>query len=308
MVEEQKREWRTKMDYQDLKKRIKKFLNHNNRSVIVMMNAAIVLVVVILSMVVQLVHLNNQEKQQGLMESRASDVGQTLSEPVSVKPQISEISKEEAEDRIRNDLDNNKPMVALTFDDGPYTEVTNQLVKSLAKNDGRATFFVVGNRVEKYKDYAKAMKNAYKHGNQIATHTYAHSDLSKMSKAQIKKEMSLAVQTIRQVIGQEPTMLRPPYGNTNERMRKNVHLPMIYWSVDTQDWSSRNTEKVLERCRYIQDGDIVLMHDLYPTTAEAVKKLIPRLKKKGFQLVTVEELFYYKGIQAEEGKSYYNGR
>lgn len=296
------------MDYQKTKHRIKQFLDHNNRSVIVMINAAIVLVVVILSMVVQLVHLNNQEKQKSVIESQAATVDESLSRPVSVEPKFAEKSAEMVEDRVRKNLDNNKPMVALTFDDGPYAEVTNRLVKSLAKNDARATFFVVGNRVEKYEVYAKAMKNAYDHGNQIATHTYAHSDLSKMKKAQIRKEMNLAVRAIQQVIGQEPTMLRPPYGSSNERMQKNVHLPMIYWSVDTQDWSSRNTNKILERCKYIQDGDIVLMHDLYPTTADAVKKLIPQLKKKGFQLVTVEELFYYKGIQVEEGQSYHNAR
>jgi peptidoglycan/xylan/chitin deacetylase (PgdA/CDA1 family) len=103
-------------------------------------------------------------------------------------------------------------------------------------------------------------------------------------------------------------MLRPPYGTVNQKMRSTIDLPMIYWNVDTQDWSSRNKKKILQRCKQISDGDIVLMHDLYTTTADAVEVLVPRLKKKGFQLVTVEELFYYKGIQAKGGKVYYSGK
>jgi len=78
--------------------------------------------------------------------------------------------------------------------------------------------------------------------------------------------------------------------------------------VDTEDWKSRNAKSVLSECKVIQDGDIVLMHDLYPSTADAVKKLVPRLVKEGYQLVTVDELFHYKGIKAEGGKVYMSGR
>ncbi len=83
---------------------------------------------------------------------------------------------------------------------------------------------------------------------------------------------------------------------------------MIYWNVDTEDWKSRNSKSVLNECKIIQDGDIVLMHDLYTSTADAVKKLVPRLVKEGYQLVTVDELFHYKGINAEGGKVYMSGR
>ena len=83
---------------------------------------------------------------------------------------------------------------------------------------------------------------------------------------------------------------------------------MMYWSIDTDDWKWRNAAKVLSECKNAKDGDIILMHDLYPSTAEAVKKLVPRLKKKGYQLVTVDEMFYYKGIKAKAGKVYASGR
>lgn len=83
---------------------------------------------------------------------------------------------------------------------------------------------------------------------------------------------------------------------------------MYYWSVDSEDWKSRNTKKIIKQCKSIRDGDIVLMHDLYPTTAAAVEKLIPSLVKKGIQLVTLDELCYYKKLNVKPGKVYYSGR
>ena len=206
---------------------------------------------------------------------------------------------------IRDDLDADKPMVALTFDDGPYAPVTNKILNTLKKYDARATFFVVGSRVPSYKD---VLKKAYKQGNEIATHTYNHADLTKLSAKKIKAELDDSAKVISDVIGCSFSALRPPGGNINDKMRKVINVPMIYWSVDTEDWKSRNAKSVLKECNVIQDGDIVLMHDLYPTTAQAVKKLVPKLVKEGYQLVTVDELLYYKGIDAEAGKVYYNGR
>ncbi len=206
---------------------------------------------------------------------------------------------------IRDDLDADKPMVALTFDDGPYEPVTDKILNTLKKYDARATFFVVGSRVSSYKD---VLKKAYKQGNEIATHTYNHADLTKLSAKKIKAELDESAEVISDAIGCSFSALRPPGGNINDRMRKVIKVPMIYWSVDTQDWKSRDAKSVLKECKVIQDGDIVLMHDLYPTTAQAVVKLVPRLVKEGYQLVTVDELLYYKGINAEAGKVYYNGR
>lgn len=196
-------------------------------------------------------------------------------------------------------------MVALTFDDGPYTPVTSKILKVLKKYDARATFFVVGNRVPQYKDM---VKQAYEQGNEIATHTYNHANLTKLSKKGIKSELDKSKEAIKDVIGCGFSALRPPGGNINDKMRSVIKVPMIYWNVDTEDWKSRNSKSVLNECKVIQDGDIVLMHDLYTSTADAVKKLVPRLVKEGYQLVTVDELFHYKGINAEGGKVYMSGR
>ena len=283
--------------------------NRDNRSVIIMLNAAVILVVVIIAMVVQLVRLNRRG-----MSGSDTPKSQVVVTESAAKEAVTEEEKQEDGDKtgsarefekIRTNLDPDRPMVALTFDDGPYDAVTDRIVKVLAENDSRATFFVVGNRIEKY---AKTLKNAYDHGNQIATHTFDHKNLSKMKKAGIQKELRRASKVTKKVTGEKPGMLRPPYGSVSKVMRNTIDMPMIYWNVDTEDWSSRNKKKILKKCKNIQDGDIVLMHDLYKTTADAVKELVPKLRKKGYQLVTVEELFYYKGIKAKGGKVYYNGK
>ena len=271
----------------------------DSRSIWIMISAAVVLGIVIIAMAVQLVRLNRQgEQNKSQIKTEASVDQKKKNTKEAEKPAGTKEPEEEKVrvEHIRKDLDPEKPMVALTFDDGPYDRVTNRIVKVLAKHDSRATFFVVGNRVERYAD---TMKNAYNKGNQIATHTFDHGDLSKMKKKQIRRELKRAFRVMKKINGENPTMLRPPYGNVNDKMRQTIRIPMIYWNVDTEDWASRNKDKILSRCKSIKDGDIVLMHDLYPSTAAAVEKLVPKLRKKGFQLVTVEELFYYKGIDAK---------
>lgn len=224
---------------------------------------------------------------------------------VSAKEKKPEKRKKKTVSWIRKDLDPKKPMVALTFDDGPYTPVTSRILKTAEQNDAKVTFFVVGDRVS---TYAKVMKKASRQGHQIASHTYHHVNLTKLDSAGMLKELDKSNTAVKQVIGREVSAIRPPEGAVNDLMRKTFKIPMIYWSIDTEDWRSRDASQILQRAKKIKDGDIVLMHDLYPSTADAVQTLIPRLKKKGFQLVTVDELFYYKKIKAEGGKVYFSGR
>ena len=289
------------MKYQEENENKKKtfFFESNSRSMTIIINAAVVLVIVIIAMVVQLRHLDKQEKAGKTIESRAVATETPAAEPEATPEATPAVP------RIRKDLDKDKPMVALTFDDGPYDKVTDRLVKTLAENDSRATFFAMGNRTERYAD---AMKNAFDHGNQIATHTYDHKDLASLKKSGIRKELDRSARLTKKVIGRKPSMLRPPYGSVNDTVRQTVNMPMVNWNVDTEDWKSKNKKAILQKCKSIEDGDIVLMHDLYPTTADAMEILIPRMRKKGFQLVTVEELFYYKGIKVEKGKVYYSGK
>ncbi len=274
-----------------------------DRGKLIIINIALGLFIVIIALSVKAIVLDQKsDKRQG--EDPIASVASTAA-PVDTPAAVEVPEPQGAEKWLRKDLDPNKPMVALTFDDGPYSKVTRKILKVLKKNDSRATFFVVGNRVE---DYAETLKLTYDQGNQIGSHTYDHADLSKMNTKQIKKEVDKTNKAVSKVIGCDTTALRPPYGNVSKKMRKTVPVPMFYWSLDSEDWKSRNVDSILKRCKTVEDGDIILMHDLYPTTAKAVEKLVPKLVKKGFQLVTIDELMYYKGIEGKSGKVYYSGR
>lgn len=291
----------------------------------ILINAAIALVVILVVFVVAIIKLNaknssdiknysdknisqkssekNKEKKDTAKKSKptATPVATVKKDTSMEKSSMGSGSKR----WIRKNLDKNKPMIALTFDDGPYTPVTGKILKVLKKYDSRATFFVVGNRVN---TYSKVLKESYNMGNQIASHTFDHEDMSKMTKKQLSAEMTKTNNALQSVIGCHATLVRPPYGNISDLMRKYIKIPMMYWSIDTDDWKWRNAAKVLAECNSAKDGDIILMHDLYPSTAQAVKQLVPRLKKKGYELVTVDEMFYYKGIKAKAGKVYASGR
>ncbi len=194
-----------------------------------------------------------------------------------------------------NALDPDKPMVALTYDDGPYSPVTNRILDALEQVGGRATFFVVGNRVA---GCASVIRRAGALGCQIGNHSWDHTDLTGLDEAHILEQIDRCNAAVRDVLGTEPTMVRPVGGAVNSLVHDAVHYPMILWSVDTEDWRTENADAtcraVLEQ---VEDGDIILMHDLYPATAEASERLIPELVRRGFQLVTVEELARYRGYE-----------
>lgn len=270
---------------------------------LIIINIALGLIIVMIALSVKAIVLNKGTDQQKTKDPQKA--GTATAAPTDTPAPTNTPEPQGAERWLRKDLDPDKPMIALTFDDGPYSKVTRRILKALKKADGRATFFVVGNRVE---TYAETLKLAYDQGNQIGSHTYDHKDLREMNTKQIKKEVSKTDKAVEAVIGCKTTALRPPYGNVNKKMSKTIQVPMIYWSLDSEDWRSRNTDSILKQCKSVKDGDIILMHDLYPTTAAAVEKLVPKLTKKGFQLVTIDELFYYKGFNTKGGKVYYSGR
>lgn len=202
-------------------------------------------------------------------------------------------------------VDPNKPMVALTYDDGPYRPVTNQILDVLEKYGARATFFVVGSRVSTYSD---CIKRADSLGCQIGNHTYNHRVLTEATDSQVISEISMTNSAIEKCIGKGASIVRAPGGSTSSRVRSLVDYPFIYWSVDTLDWKYRNTAKIIGNVKSnVTDGSIVLMHDLYSTTGNAAEVIIPWLINNGYQLVTVSELMYYKGITMTNGTTYYHG-
>ena len=202
-------------------------------------------------------------------------------------------------------LDPKKKLIALTFDDGPYAPVTNRILDTLEKYGGKATFFVVGSRVETYKD---CIKRASKLGCEIGCHTYNHAILTRLSAKEIKKEISSSVKPIEKYSGKKVKIVRAPGGAVNDTVKKSVPYPLVNWSIDTFDWQHRNTATTVSKIKAsAKDGAIVLMHDLYVPTGEAAVQIIPWLVSQGYQLVTVSELFELKGINAAKGNLYTHG-
>ena len=195
------------------------------------------------------------------------------------------------------------PMIARTFDDGPYSPVTNRILDQLEVCDGKATFFVVGDRVG---TYSSCVSRAFELGCEIANHTYDHKNsLTSISGSMIEWEVGECNNAVFNIIGQYPTIMRPCGGSYNDTTKQYVGMPMIIWNLDTQDWKYRDTEKTVSAIlNNVSDGDIILMHDLYPSTAAAMEIVIPELTRRGYQLVTVSELAEAKGIDLEAGEAY----
>ncbi len=202
-------------------------------------------------------------------------------------------------------IDPKKPAVALTYDDGPHPTVTHDILDVLEKYDAKATFFVVGSRVSPYSD---CVKRASDLGCEIANHTNNHKILTSATNGEIAAEIARTNNIVKNVTGKAPELLRAPGGSYNSRVKDAVGMPLIQWSVDTLDWKHRNASSVISSVKNnTRDGSIILMHDLYTSTAQATETIVPWLIKEGYQLVTVTELMQLKGIDMEDGCVYFSG-
>lgn len=198
--------------------------------------------------------------------------------------------------KVPDGIDLNRPIVALTFDDGPNTIITNRILDLLEQQGQKATFFVVGERINSGKA-RDTLKRAVSLGCEIGSHTFNHSRLTNASIAEIEKQISQTDAVIKGAISTSTNLLRPTYGAFNDHVKANVNKSLIMWSVDTEDWRSRDAKTIIEKAlKEIRNGDIILMHDLYGSTAEACETLIPKLVEQGYQFVTVSELFACRDI------------
>ncbi len=210
----------------------------------------------------------------------------------------------QAENGDKRIIDPKKPMIALTFDDGPHPQYTMEILNTLKEYNARATFFVLGERAEKYR---KTIKSISEEGNQIGNHTYDHKELTKLSVKDMQSEINRTKNILKDIDGIAPAVIRPPYGSVNSNVKLYAGAPFILWSVDTLDWKTRNKDKIVkEALKNPRDGDIMLMHDIYGTTAEAVKVIAKELDSRGYQLVTIDELYAARGAKLENGKEYFD--
>lgn len=199
-------------------------------------------------------------------------------------------------------IDPSKPMVALTFDDGPQPSVGNRIMDCLAQYGGKATFFMVGERVPSYKTEVQRM---VAEGHEVANHTMNHKYLQKLGAAEIQSQVTKCNDAIEAACGVRPKIMRLPGGNHNATVLANTHMPMIQWNIDTLDWKTRNAQKTVDSVlNQVKDGDIILMHELYSQSGDAALRIIPELTNRGYQLVTVSEMAAAKGHTLQAGKLY----
>ena len=181
-----------------------------------------------------------------------------------------------------------KKYVALTFDDGPHPDVTPLILNILEKYNAKATFFMLGSRVQYYPEIAR---HVYENGHEIGNHTWNHPTLTKMTEAQILKEYSSTEQAIIQAIGVPSTIFRPPYGASNELVKSTITSPHFNWTVDTQDWKYRNAERLLPAVQQaVHPNAVILMHDIHLSTAHGLEAVMQYLQQEGYEFVTISQL------------------
>lgn len=255
-------------------------------------------------------------KNENNEETGASTHGQNEDESGRGENNTTDLSKApEKETGVSTDIPEGAKLIALTYDDGPYTKTSSRILETLKKNNSVATFFLVGNRIE---GTESTIKEAIDMGCEIANHTFEHENLTKLGDAELKKQIESTNSKMQQLFGYEVKLLRAP-GGAVKGIKEKVGMPLIQWSIDTEDWKNKDaanpgrseaqrSEKINEIVNDVledaESGDIVLMHDIYDFTADLSERLIPKLIEKGFTLVTVSQLFDYYGIELEDGGVY----
>jgi len=209
-----------------------------------------------------------------------------------------QISKYEYDKIMGNDIDPKTKMIAITFDDGPHKSNTKEIIDILNKYNSSATFFLLGSNVQNYPNIVKMISE---NGNEIASHTWSHSDLTKLKEEEILNEINKTSDAIYNASGVRPKLVRPPYGAINDSVKEIVKFPLIMWNIDSLDWKSRDPEIIVPLVlEDVKDGDIILLHDIHETTISATELIIEQLKKDGYELVTVSELMKARGYEDHE--------
>jgi len=197
----------------------------------------------------------------------------------------------------KHSIDPNKPVIALTFDDGPNTTTTIEMLDKLEKYDVVASFFVIGNHIND--DTKDVIKRAYDMGCEINNHSRTHKSMTSLTAQEIKDEVEFTDDKVYEITGERTKFFRPPYIATNDVVYDSIDMPFIcgYGATDYEEKVSpqERSSKILEQ---ISDGGIILLHDFEGNdkTVEAMDLLIPALIEQDYQFVTVSQLFDVKGV------------
>lgn len=208
----------------------------------------------------------------------------------------------ELDEKTLENLVEEPKYVALTFDDGPQPGTTGRLLDGLLERGAAATFFVIGEQIAGNEPLLQRMKDE---GHQIGNHTYSHVRLLTADKDSVVGEVQKVEALLRQTVGEEDFWLRPPYGVIGTERARLIKTPMVYWSVDPQDWKLLDKDKVVQAVLgEVRPGDIILLHDCYAASVDAALEIIDHLQAEGYDFVTVKELFRIQGIDPLPGTLY----
>ena len=195
-----------------------------------------------------------------------------------------------------------KKTVAITFDDGPSSKYNSEFLDVLAKNKAHGTFFMVGTMMQACQ---KCVKDTYESGNEVASHTYNHINITRKSIEEVNASIKKTDDLFYQITGSHIKYVRPPYGSYNKTNLENVDYPLILWNLDTEDWRDKDVDRIVEYVMdNVSDGSIILMHELYETSLEALEIILPRLYAEGYQVVSVSELAELKDREVLSGHAY----
>ncbi len=181
--------------------------------------------------------------------------------------------------------------IALTFDDGPHGTHTITILNILKKYNVKATFFMLGIQVSRFPQVAKMVADA---GHEIGNHSWNHENLRTLSAGDLRSNLNRTNQLIKEVTNITPKIMRPPYGHVNDFVKNNTDMRIIMWNIDPQDWKYRNAQTVYQHVRYsAQDGSVVLLHDIFGSSAEATEYIVKYLVDQNFKFMTISEMYGY---------------
>ena len=195
---------------------------------------------------------------------------------------------EQAVETVNELSDEDHPEIALTFDDGPHEVYTEQLLDGLKERGVQATFFLIGQNIEEKEAVVQRMKEE---GHLIGNHTYHHVNLKKISESKAEEEIVMTCNKIYDTVGICTSFVRPPFGEWKQNLDFDITMIPVSWNVDSLDWTTENVDKTVKRVvKDVEEGDIILMHDIYASSVEAALRIVDILQEKGYEFVTVDEL------------------
>ena len=247
--------------------------------------------------------------KEGYMMKRYLDIRGELpprEEDIRPEPALDQalLQEKAREQALARGIDPGKPMIALTFDDGPQPGTT-EVLAVLKQYGALATFFILGKNIEGNEEILRERAQA---GHELGVHSWYHSDFTKISQSAVGSQVKRTMDTVLELTGREISLVRPPFGALNRLARRpltGMGLPVILWNVDSLDWKTRSAKSTAKNLlQKAAPGAIVLMHDVWLSTAEALKTALPELLSRGYQLVTVSEMMSFRKEPLTAGNEY----